>query len=484
MTDASTSSGRRFVDEFSAWLNPRNPADPDNGVFFENAMIVVDTNVLLDLYRVSSATRSEILTVLSKISGRLWIPHQVALEYSRNRRKVVIDRNIEFSGIKAALRKSEKDAIDGLQAALRKFTKFRDKNRSSRDWNPAEFGLDQEGIKGRIKGIWDQVLQELDNLEREIDLSEKDLAADPILVELNDLLSGRVGPAPSTTDLQQHVERFVHFRFPSKLPPGYEDVVNKAEPVRQAGDYLLWKQLIDHLCSQESGSELRRVMLVTGDSKPDWWELDREGNPIRARPELVHEMRREANAELLLLSLTHLLQGAKDHLKYNVSDAAISEVQEREEEDQLATLLPDYVREERSFELSKVSYIDLESVVLYLLLKMEFSVTRYAIKRGRGPNFVASDSEGQLLAVGVFLQPRNAGIAILIRDAQRLIDSMYEMGSDWVGRGMMITTATISREARARIQEDFGALVLIGGHELRELLELHAGIRMYSSDDW
>ncbi|MBF5000343.1 DUF4935 domain-containing protein [Nocardia sp. BSTN01] len=484
MTDASTSPGRRFVDEFSAWLNPRNPADPDNGVFFETAMIVVDTNVLLDLYRVSSATRAEILTVLSRTSDRLWIPHQVALEYSRNRRKVVIDRNIEFSDIKAALRKSEKDAIDGLDAALRKFIKFRDKNRSNRDWDPAEFGLDQEGIKGRIKGIWDQVLQELDNLEREIDLSEKDLAADPILVELNDLLTGRVGPAPSTTDLQRHVERFVHFRFPSKLPPGYEDVAKKEEPVRQAGDYLLWKQLIDHLCSQASRIEPRRVMLVTGDSKPDWWELDRAGNPIRARPELVHELRREANAELLLLSLTQLLQGAKDYLNYDVSDAAISEVQEREEEDQLADLLPEFVRQGRSFNVSEISYSGLESVVLYLLLKMEFKVTRYAIRRGA--DFVATDSEGQHFAVDVYLRRGTVGIGQLMNDAQHVLESMDAMITREVNvdRGMLITTAMISRAARSRIREELGNLVLIGREELRELLELHAGIRMYSSDGW
>ncbi|MEU6558849.1 PIN-like domain-containing protein [Nocardia nova] len=485
MTDASTSPGRRFVDEFSAWLNPRDPAESDNRMFFESATIVVDTNVLLDLYRVSSATRAEILSVLSRSSDRLWVPNQVALEYSRNRRKVVIDRNKEFSSMKALLRKSERDAIDGLELALKKFLKFRDRNRSSRDWDPVKFGVDKESLQGRISGLWHEALMELDNLEKEIDLSEKDLATDPILVALDNILTGRVGPAPSSKDLQRHVEEFVNFRYPNKLPPGYADVDDKDEPVRQAGDFLLWRQLIDHVGRSKQLSP-RRVMLVTGDSKPDWWELDREGNPLRARSELVHELRREANAELLLISLTQLLQGAKDYLQLDVSDAAISEVQEREEADQLAALLPASVGENRTFDPFRAHPADLESVVLYLLLKMEFEVSRRVSGIQRSVDFIVKDSNGERLAVEVYLRrPEDVSSRTIMRDARRLSEYMKEISREVpIDRGMMITTAQVPPSDRVRIEKEFGNIAVIDGQDLRDLLTLYADIHLDSFDSW
>lgn len=401
MSDASSSAGRRFVDEFSAWLTPEDPAGPGNQTYFETATIVVDTNVLLDLYRVSSATRQEILYVLKRIRGRLWIPHQVALEYSRNRREAVIGRNKQFSTVKDLLRNSENRSIESLQNALEKFLEFRDKNRSGRSWDPAEYGVDKAGISNKIKGIWREALAELDELEREIDLSMEDLAADPILGQLNELLTGRTGSAPSAEELQIYVEHAVNFRYPNKIPPGFEDLDEKETPLRQAGDYLLWRQLINHLKADgHAGS--RRVMLVTGDLKCDWWEMDRAKNPIHARPELVHELRREADSDLLLLSLTQFLQGAKAYLDYEVSDAAISEVKEQEEMDQIKALLPDIVRNSHDpVDLLELNPKAFERVIMYLLVAMGWEVEKHFLDAPAPVDFIAVDKEGRRVAVEV-----------------------------------------------------------------------------------
>ena len=59
-------------------------ADEINAIW-EGAVIVLDTNILLNLYRYSEATRDEILSVMEKLKDRLWMPYQVGLEYFNNR---------------------------------------------------------------------------------------------------------------------------------------------------------------------------------------------------------------------------------------------------------------------------------------------------------------------------------------------------------------------------------------------------------------
>jgi len=62
--------------------------------------------VLLNLYRYTPNTRSEFIKILERISDRLWIPHQVALEYQRNRLTVISQQEKAYS-----------EVIDDLQDA-------------------------------------------------------------------------------------------------------------------------------------------------------------------------------------------------------------------------------------------------------------------------------------------------------------------------------------------------------------------------------
>ena len=54
---------------------------------WKGAIIVLDTNILLNLYRYSEETRDDVLSVMEKMKDRLWMPYQVGLEYFNNRVK-------------------------------------------------------------------------------------------------------------------------------------------------------------------------------------------------------------------------------------------------------------------------------------------------------------------------------------------------------------------------------------------------------------
>ena len=80
------------------------PTPDDYERLWKEATIVLDTNVLLNLYRLPTSARDEFLTVLDLLKDRLWVPHQVALEFQRNRLTVI-----------AAERKSTEDALSSAQ---------------------------------------------------------------------------------------------------------------------------------------------------------------------------------------------------------------------------------------------------------------------------------------------------------------------------------------------------------------------------------
>ncbi|PRS43897.1 hypothetical protein C6Y01_08315 [Bacillus sp. NMCC46] len=52
--------------------------DKDDKEIWKDSIIVLDTNVLLNLYRYTQETSEQILNLLQKYKENLWMPHQVA----------------------------------------------------------------------------------------------------------------------------------------------------------------------------------------------------------------------------------------------------------------------------------------------------------------------------------------------------------------------------------------------------------------------
>lgn len=60
---------------------------------WDECIFIFDANVLLNLYRYSQKTSQKLLDVLynEKIKERIWIPHQFAFEYQKNRLEVIAE---------------------------------------------------------------------------------------------------------------------------------------------------------------------------------------------------------------------------------------------------------------------------------------------------------------------------------------------------------------------------------------------------------
>ena len=65
------------------------PSEDEFLTLWERGFFVLDSNVLLNLYRYPETARRDFLNVLKKIKERIWVPHQVILEFQRNRLGVI-----------------------------------------------------------------------------------------------------------------------------------------------------------------------------------------------------------------------------------------------------------------------------------------------------------------------------------------------------------------------------------------------------------
>ena len=68
------------------------PTGEELAGLWDDGLVVLDTNALLNLYRYSDTTSSEFLEVLRILGNRLWIPYQVAFEFQRRRLDVIAEQ--------------------------------------------------------------------------------------------------------------------------------------------------------------------------------------------------------------------------------------------------------------------------------------------------------------------------------------------------------------------------------------------------------
>ena len=83
------------------------PTEKEFKYLWDNCEFIFDANVLLNIYRYSLETTEEFLDVLMKVQDRIWLPHQAALEYQRNRFSVIEEQVTKCKKLENLLEKNE-----------------------------------------------------------------------------------------------------------------------------------------------------------------------------------------------------------------------------------------------------------------------------------------------------------------------------------------------------------------------------------------
>jgi hypothetical protein len=245
---------------------------------WRNALFSFDTNVLLAPYRLNEATRVQLLRVLRHFKDRIWIPHQVALEYLRGRPGEVADSKKRYGALKSDIA----DAVGRLRSS-----------------HPRHAYLD-------LDAVWSHFAEAIALVEQ-AEARHPDLwDSDTIQSELAELFAGRVGPALSS-EAAALVSAEGKQRYERKQPPGWRDAGKGGE--RQYGDLIAWMQLVEQAKKQAP----KPWIFVTEDRKDDWWQKVGE-RTVGPDPQLIAEMRKEANVVFYMYSLDQFLNFAGEYV--------------------------------------------------------------------------------------------------------------------------------------------------------------------------
>lgn len=299
-----------------------------------HAVIVMDTNALLNLYRYSPLARAKFHDALVEVADRLWMPYQVGLEFHAQR----VSRILEQLGIEKAFSKALDEIANSVDGKLGKFKKN------------AFIAVD--GLVAKIVGAVNEVREELRSARAErhgaYGVSVND---DPILLQLATLYEGKVGVAYSDADLTE-IYKDADSRYENRIPPGYED--RSKSGAEKYGDFVIWRQILDY-----AKVENKDVIFVTDDGKEDWWLIvkdDAIGKKVLGpRVELRREFREIAGGSFFIYSPEKFLEvySATDD---EVASEAVVEI--REASNEARKLEAEFARKEQL--LDRIAELEVE----------------------------------------------------------------------------------------------------------------------------
>lgn len=282
------------------------PTDEELKKMWSECIFVLDTNVLLNLYRYSDETRKELIEILKSIKERIWIPYQAAYEYHENRLNVIFEQENAYKNVQLKL----EGKLDDIKNELSPFSKHH--------------SID-----------YDLLIKKIENIVKEINIElEKHMKNDPNWFEndniretISELFEGKVGKPFKDDKLKETIGEGA-IRYKCKVPPGYMDKKDKDKKdddendIRQYGDLIIWFQTI------EKAKETNKpIVFITDDKKEDWW-YKTKGRTVGPRIELLKEMKDKANVNFYMYQADRFFEYARKLLNYKVSQEAIDEVKE------------------------------------------------------------------------------------------------------------------------------------------------------------
>lgn len=289
----------------------------DFKTLWDKAVFIFDTNVLLNLYRYPASISDQLLSHMNRLEGRVWLPFHVALEFQRNRPKVIADQRKTFKEVRAS--------IDAKLCELRNHLQGLSKRHST---------IHADQIINEIEKVLKKVDGELEAKER----SYPEVAdLDRLREKLDALFDGKIGQEPESQESLNSLIKDGENRIKYKIPPGFQDQ-HKAEGEegsafsygeityeRKFGDLIVWKQIIEH-CRNNG---LKHVVFVTDDEKEDWWWIIKSAGPktLGPRPELARELTVKAGVELFHMYKSDSFLGhASQHFATDLPEDVVEQV--------------------------------------------------------------------------------------------------------------------------------------------------------------
>jgi hypothetical protein len=274
--------------------------------WWSQAEIVIDANVLLNLYRYSAQTRDDLLDVLRALGDRLWIPRQAAKEFAEARPRVLASQISAQDKIRGSL----DELIGQTSDRLRQINK----DLSRRGGAP---GHEQKATEA-LEALRDALLAD----ERKLFGDDRSLANDPLLSEVKKLLQARIGDGLTDAEHEEWRQKGAD-RIRDGIPPGFGD--GNKEGDKRFGDVFIWAEILRH-----ADQAKKPVFFVTDDQNKGDWMVRYSGRTFGPHPLLVRELWQAAGVPLRILDTVELVRRAPEELSLSAKprDTSVAEVEE------------------------------------------------------------------------------------------------------------------------------------------------------------
>ncbi|BDI53750.1 MULTISPECIES: PIN-like domain-containing protein [unclassified Escherichia] len=320
----------------------------------ENTIFIFDANILLTLYRCEEETRNRFFEIWENIKERCWFPHQVCLEYQRNRLKVVKDSRDALEKIpkkiKASINELKKQVFDG------------EHNQTISRYS---------NLKGEIDILFTQIENIVNEFsENHIDARKCNIdflkKHDVIRDQIDELTEGRIGSAPQEQSVIDALNKSGKIRYKYKIGPGFEDSVDKQSSFysfdginydAEYGDYYVWSQILEYV----SGKPGSNVVYVSNDAKSDFY-YKIEGKIRGPNESLRSEIKKHGAAEFLLQNVDTFLHHAKNHLNARIDENVITELTNASETNVVDSLSIKYIKKRASTYLSETNRLNIDGM--------------------------------------------------------------------------------------------------------------------------
>ncbi len=302
--------------------NFNEPSQTDFEYLWKNAIISFDANVLLNVYQYGDTTLATFMDILDQLKDRLWLTHQAAQEYNKNRHSRIETQEKSFAS----------------PVALTELQEFRNsiKNLHHPMIDYSELTMDADALITKLQ----KYMASSDATNKFSERCEK------MHQRVNEIFDEKVGPEYDLDTLtlrRSDAEK----RYENWIPPGFRDWNNKAkqrDKEKQVptglilpdpfGDAIIWFQLLEFASAQVEETR-KPIIFVTDDQKVDWWWIE-SGKVLGPRPELIAEMNRVGKSRFYMYDSRNFIKYAAEHVskpptKENL-DSAMKEAQSVNEE--------------------------------------------------------------------------------------------------------------------------------------------------------
>ena len=302
--------------------------------------IVLDANVLLNVYHYSPEFTEFAMDCINQIRGTIMLPSTVRIEYGKH-------CDCEYHAMKNRIKKFGDPLLKSTTSSASKLQNLCD------DLEKMQF-------------------PDIDELKRSINSKFEEIKKKQLVATLD---VNQIMESPDYETLYNWYELGVS-RFKNKIPPGFKD--DDKPGIDKYSDLVLWKETL-----RFAEAKKVNILFVTDDVKGDWWGVNPNGK-IYFRPELIEEFKQETGQEIYPFTSAEFYTFISD--TYGVERVPAVEYALNMTDDEYFDKIQDDVFESISSKLmySGDNYIDLDRVYLgtegidgYEIVEYEFvSATR------------------------------------------------------------------------------------------------------------